>query len=105
MLWIITLIPEWEAYRARAIRRRERAMRILVGELSVNADVPVVVGNAQQTSARVLPENLTPAAKAYYERVMERGEGIDWEEEREAQRALGVADEEREERPGVLRML
>ena len=102
LLWIVTLIPEWEALRARAIRRRERAMRVLVGELSTSAEVPSEEG---QDPPRILPEGLSSAAKAYYERVMERGEGIDWEEEREAQRALGVVQDEPADGGLGLRML
>ncbi len=98
MLWLVTLFPGWEAIRARAIRRRERAMRVLVGELSAGGE-PVEEG---QEAPRVLPEGLSPAAKAYFKRVMERGEGIDWEEEREAQRALGVGEEEPDEGRGGL---
>lgn len=92
LLWVVTLMPEWEAIRARAIRRRERTMRVLVGEMSAGAQI--VEEGAE--ALRIYPEGLNPAAKAYYERVMARGEGIDWEEEREMQRALGVAEEELE---------
>lgn len=67
-------------------------MRVLVGEMSAGAQI--VEEGAE--ALRIYPEGLSPAAKAYYERVMARGEGIDWEEEREMQRALGVAEEELE---------
>lgn len=105
-LWFITLIPEWEALRARAIRRRERAMRVWVGELT-DAERPAaqnegtVAGDVNPDEREdapalppVLPAGLGLRAKKYYERVVARGEGIDWEEEREAQRAMGVADED-----------
>ena len=105
-LWIVTLIPEWEALRARAIRRRERAMRVLVGELSASAaSTDTEPASEGQDPPRILPEGLGPKAKAYYERVMERGEGIDWEEEREAQRALGEVQDEPEEGGLGVRML
>jgi hypothetical protein len=114
-LWVVTLIPEWESLRARAIRRRERAMRVLVGEItSAQTRAEVDGPNEEQGEARadmqrpahVFPQGLGVAAKKYYERVMERGEGIDWEEEREAQRALGIGEEEADEGDGMrLRML
>ncbi|ORX33783.1 hypothetical protein BD324DRAFT_638558 [Kockovaella imperatae] len=130
-LWFITLIPEWEAIRARAIRRRERSMRVLVGEMSaapspVQETIPLpeeetedlseeAQGSEEHTQAenidqpttesrptiRVYPIGLNAVAKRYYERVMERGEGIDWEEEREAQRAMGIGEEEEREGGGM----
>jgi hypothetical protein len=87
-LWFITLIPEWENIRARAIRRRERAMRVAVREATASA----ADGEGEQEN--VYPEGLNAVAKRYYQRVMARGEGVDWEEEREAQRALGIPEEE-----------
>lgn len=93
-LWFVTLIPEWETVRARAIRQRERAMRVVVGE-STNASA--AEGNASGDEGErehVYPEFLNSVAKRYYERVMRRGEGVDWEEEREAQRAMGIPDED-----------
>jgi hypothetical protein len=128
-LWVITLVPEFEAIRARAIRRRERAMRVLVGELTANSpetavgEVGADVDPAERLEAgegegggegaepsqvprHVFPQGLGVAAGKYYDRVMQRGEGIDWEEEREAQRALGVGDEDADEGDGMrLRML
>jgi hypothetical protein len=130
-LWVITLVPEFEAIRARAIRRRERAMRVLVGELTANSPETGVggVGGDESPAERieagaaegegegegveqlpvprhVFPQGLGLAAGKYYVRVMQRGEGIDWEEEREAQRALGVGDEDADEGDGMrLRML
>ncbi|WVR05358.1 hypothetical protein IAU60_002372 [Kwoniella sp. DSM 27419] len=112
LLWFVTLIPEWEAIRARAIRRRERAMRVLVNETQ-----PVISENgaddgeteslgAVRPVEAVLPDGLSVLARNYYLRVMERGEGIDWEEEREAQRAMGVGEEDADEGDGMrLRML
>jgi hypothetical protein len=134
-LWFITLIPEWESMRARAIRRRERAMRVVVGELTTREKDRLAAaaadqrsseeGSAEQTAvvdgqsgpsasgadagvadpAPVYPTGLNTVAKRYYERVLARGEGIDWEEEREAQRALGVGDEEPEGDGMRMRML
>ena len=68
-------------------------MRVLVGELSANPEVPLEEG---QEPRRIYPEGLHPTAKAYYERVMERGEAIDWEEERQAQIALGAVEDAEE---------
>jgi hypothetical protein len=110
VLWFITLIPEWETLRARAIRQRERAIRVWVGELTTARDAEerarqqaeggeATIGaheGGTETAAAlpVLPEGLSDKAKRYYLRVIERGDGIDWEEEREAQRAMGIADED-----------
>lgn len=88
-------------------------MRVIVGEMNTSPPAPALdqsegtavdneiegQGTTPQAEApvpapRVLPDGLGRVAKRYYERVMARGEGIDWEEEREAQRALGIADEE-----------
>lgn len=76
-------------------------MRVWVGELTEAAQPPteeIPNGEAPEGEppARppVFPDGLGPRAKKYYERVMARGEGIDWEEEREAQRAMGIADED-----------
>ena len=95
-LWFITLIPEWENIRARAIRRRERAMRVVVGEATAAATAAAAPGEVDEEGDRenVYPEGLNAVAKRYYERVMARGEGVDWDEEREAQRALGIPDED-----------
>lgn len=102
LLWVLTLVPEFEAIRSRAIRRRERAMRVYVGELSATSisDIDPTTEEGGEIQ-RVFPRGLNRVAKAYYERVMERGEGIDWEEEREAQRALGVVDGEAEREGGL----
>jgi hypothetical protein len=139
----VTLVPEWEALRSRAIRNREREMRVWVGELSKEAaeasrvaaeqakaaagaseseateagagiDPEVgsstkvgtspnphdstgsmetgadATGNSEQEPPTILPDGLLPEARRYYLRVIAKGEGIDWEEEREAQRAMGV---------------
>ncbi|EIW70059.1 hypothetical protein TREMEDRAFT_29901 [Tremella mesenterica DSM 1558] len=96
-LWFITLVPSWESARGRRIRQRERAMRVVVGgvDRSSVSDSNLGLGISGSGMRRhVLPDGLGEAAKRYYERVLQRGEGIDWEEEREAQRALGVGDEE-----------
>ena len=50
---------------------------------------------------RVYPLGLNAVAKRYYERMMDRGEGIDWEEEREAQRAMGIGEEEERDQGGM----
>lgn len=50
--------------------------------------------HARRDRENVYPEGLNAVAKRYYERVMARGEGVDWDEEREAQRALGIPDED-----------
>ena len=94
-LWFITLIPEWENIRARAIRRRERAMRVVVGEATAAATAAAEGEEGEEGDREnVYPEGLNAVAKRYYERVMARGEGVDWDEEREAQRALGIPDED-----------
>jgi hypothetical protein len=95
-LWFITLIPEWENIRARAIRRRERAMRVVVGEATAAAAAQDEAEGFAEEGERehVYPEGLNAVAKRYYSRVMARGEGVDWEEEREAQRAMGIPDED-----------
>lgn len=98
LLWFITLIPEWENIRARAIRRRERAMRAVVADAtSAHHDTADdgregELGDAARPN--VYPAGLNAVAKRYYERVIARGEGVDWEEEREAQRAMGIPEEE-----------
>ncbi|KAL7424240.1 hypothetical protein Q5752_001826 [Cryptotrichosporon argae] len=97
-LWFITLVPDFEAARARAIRRRERAMRVIAGELQAEAGAAGGTADAEQGEAErapaVVPDDLSETAQKYYRRVIERGEGINWEEEREAQRALGIPDED-----------
>jgi hypothetical protein len=101
-LWFITLIPEWENIRARAIRRRERAMRAAVGDATAAA----AQGDEEEGEREnVYPEGLNDVAKRYYERVMARGEGVDWDEEREAQRAMGIPDEDEAGDDMRLRML
>ena len=109
-LWFVTLIPAWELQRGRAIRQREREMRTRVAELtSASAEIPPAQGMERTTTegtitdnqegetvidapARppVLPPGLSSVAIKYYARVIARSEEIDWEEEREAQRAMGV---------------
>lgn len=86
-------------------------MRVLVGELNTS---PPGVGHvqegggedaevqAEQNVELVLPEGLNEVARKYYLRTMERGEGIDWEEEREAQRAMGIGREEEDAGAGGL---
>ncbi|OCF36425.1 hypothetical protein I316_01674 [Kwoniella heveanensis BCC8398] len=117
-LWFVTLIPEWEAIRARAIRRRERSMRVLVNEMQppqppeqgedrpgrVEDDTATPADQGLRRTFR-LPDGMSECAKKYYLRVMERGEGIDWEEEREAQRAMGIEDEAEDGDGMRLRML
>lgn len=50
-----------------------------------------------------LPAGLSGPARAYYLRVLSRGDAIDWDEEREAQRAMGVGEEQDErDRVGLL---
>ncbi|WWC89787.1 uncharacterized protein L201_004713 [Kwoniella dendrophila CBS 6074] len=108
LLWFITLIPEWENLRNRMIRRRERNMRIVVGEnqrqnQSSTASTEQNPGEQSEQPSEEerlrqiesnLPAGLSERAKQYYLRIMDKGEGIDWEEEREAQRALGMNDNE-----------
>jgi hypothetical protein len=82
-------------------------MRVLVGELNTPgaADVEGSGEAAEaQTAELVLPEGLNEVGRKYYLRTMERGEGIDWEEEREAQRAMGVGREEEEAGGGFMGM-
>jgi len=68
-------------------------MRIVVGEATTAAaDARGEAGEGEQEN--VYPEGLNAVARRYYARVMARGEGVDWEEEREAQRALGIPDED-----------
>lgn len=130
-LFFITLVPVLENMRAGAIRRRERAMRVIVGELNppvhVDGTADAVAGSATVTGAgsitgevagaeqgaesvrtadgtdpgeaghqqeqerpaepiTVLPQGLDEKGIKYYHRVLLKGEGIDWEDEREAQR-------------------
>lgn len=83
-LWLVTLVPAFEANRHRAIRQRERTMRSMVTALT-----PQTEG-----AERVFPDGLLSQVKAYYLRVVSRDEQIDWEEERDAQRAMGIRDED-----------
>ncbi|EJT50385.1 hypothetical protein A1Q1_00363 [Trichosporon asahii var. asahii CBS 2479] len=95
-LWFLTLIPDFEVRRARAIRQRERAIRALVNERrGQSANVPE--GQSAETQSQWLPDGISPTAKRYYERVIARPESIDWDEEREAQRAMDLPDEEEQE--------
>lgn len=119
-LWVITLVPALETIRAKAIKKRESAMRVLVGELTAaqaateaaeaaaaaepatestgdhhgESAQPAAPAQADAPRPPVLPVGLDNVARKYYARVIARGEGIDWEEELEAQRALGVGGEE-----------
>lgn len=98
-LWFLTLVPAFEARRARAIRARERAMRAVI------PDINPAQGGEDTGSATprplMLPDGISPAARRYYARVAHRPEGIDWDEERDAQRAMGIPDEEREAGAGL----
>jgi len=67
-------------------------MRLAVGEATADQGPDDVRGEGEREN--VYPEGLNAVAKRYYQRVMARGEGVDWEEEREAQRALGIPEEE-----------
>lgn len=67
-------------------------MRVAVGEATADQGPDDVQGEGEREN--VYPEGLNAVAKRYYQRVMARGEGVDWEEEREAQRALGIPEEE-----------
>lgn len=50
-----------------------------------------------------LPAGLSRPARDYYLRVLSSGDTIDWNEEREAQRAMGVGEEQDErDRVGLL---
>ncbi|BEJ12384.1 hypothetical protein CspHIS471_0208440 [Cutaneotrichosporon sp. HIS471] len=93
-LWFLTLVPAFEARRAREIRARERTMRSVVAEMNVAGDEP-----DGESRPLMLPDGISRHARKYYARVAERTEGIDWDEEREAQRAMGIQDEEAQ--PGV----
>ncbi|KAL1411023.1 hypothetical protein Q8F55_001968 [Vanrija albida] len=105
-LWVVTLFPMLEIRRGRAIRRRERVMRQIVHQLT---PVPSAEGNENggelatshvDTATQpvpgepVFPDGISLAARRYYARVARSAESIDWDEEREAQRAMGVADED-----------
>lgn len=67
-------------------------MRVAVGEATADQGPDEAQGEGEREN--VYPEGLNAVAKRYYQRVMARGEGVDWEEEREAQRALGIPEEE-----------
>jgi hypothetical protein len=73
-------------------------MRVVVGEATTAAARDTRSDDEEEggegARQNVYPEGLNSVAKRYYERVMARGEGVDWEEEREAQRALGIPEEE-----------
>lgn len=94
-LWFLTLIPDFEVRRARAIRQRERAIRALVNER--RGQTNAAEGESAEIQSQWLPDGISPTAKRYYERVIARPESIDWDEEREAQRAMGLPDEEEQE--------
>ncbi|GMK55110.1 hypothetical protein CspeluHIS016_0201660 [Cutaneotrichosporon spelunceum] len=90
-LWFVTLVPSFESWRWRAIRARERTMRAVVEEL--NAATSVGEGeHGEGEGEPLLPEGISNVARRYYTRVVAKGESIDWEEEREAQAAMGVFD-------------
>lgn len=91
LLLLLTIAPPLEALRTQTIRRRETAMRDLVEALT-----PPNPSDASSGSAYVLPEGLGADAKAYYRRVLERGERIDWDAEEAAQRELLGREGERE---------
>jgi hypothetical protein len=77
-------------------------MRAAVGEATAAA----AQGDEEEGEREnVYPEGLNDVAKRYYERVMARGEGVDWDEEREAQRAMGIPDEDEAGDDMRLRML
>lgn len=97
-LWFLTLVPAFEARRARAIRQRERTMRAVLDGLN-----PRPEGEEEDATPRpfILPDGISKAARRYYARVAERPEGIDWDEEREAQRAMGIPEEEGEAAAGI----
>jgi hypothetical protein len=92
-LWFLTLVPAFEARRAREIRARERTMRAVVADMNPPQE------GADSPRPLMLPDGISRAARQYYARVAERPEGIDWDEEREAQRAMGIPDEEAQ--PGI----
>lgn len=137
-LWFVTLIPTFEAQRAREIRQRERTMRAVIKALNPQAESEgdAAEGNehGEETNENerenetenesendrapapapapaprelVLPTGISPAARAYYLRVASSTESIDWEEERAAQRAMGIPDEDEGEgaRAGFMGML
>jgi hypothetical protein len=115
-LWAVTLIPAFEAMRAREIRSRERTMRAVVVALNPeesqeqNQSQNQEDENTEQESDAppppprelVLPSGLSVQARKYYLRVASTTEAIDWEEEREAQRAMGIPDEEEDARAGFI---
>lgn len=97
-LYFLTLIPALENLRAKAIRERERTIRVMVGELNLPDTGAEFAPNFEQAQAQgegqgqgeaqtILPRGLDEIGERYYRRVLAKGEGIDWEEEREAQRA------------------
>ncbi|KGB79654.1 hypothetical protein I307_03048 [Cryptococcus deuterogattii 99/473] len=104
-LWAVTLIPGWETARASLIRKRERQMRALVN--ATNPELRQAGESAEQAPEMQreleLPAGLSVPARDYYLRVLSSRDTIDWNEEREAQRAIGVGEEQDErERIGLL---
>jgi hypothetical protein len=117
-LFIISAAPAADAARKMAIRQREVHMRLLVQKLTKAAeeaakankerlasqeseDPRLDSASAEDTASAqptvqqadpphhpVLPRGLGKPAQRYYRRVLEKGETVDWEEEREAQAAL-----------------
>lgn len=100
-LWFLTLIPAFEASRARLIRQRERSMRAIVTSMNPedhqNDGADAEAEGTEGATPRhdlVLPTGLSYQARKYYTRVAESSEMIDWEAERDAQRAMGIPDED-----------
>lgn len=101
-LWFVTLIPAFEARRARVIRQRERTMRNVMSSLTPEGGQAADDAGEVATTEPVFPDGISPPARRYYARVARRGDAIDWEEERDAQRAMGIPDEEQEAGFGLL---
>ncbi|OXC69167.1 hypothetical protein AYX13_02110 [Cryptococcus neoformans] len=105
LLWAVTLMPGWETTRAKLIRMRERRMRALANVINPEQSQPREGAEQAPETQREpeLPAGLSGPARAYYLRVLSRGDAIDWDEEREAQRAMGVGEEQDErDRVGLL---
>lgn len=99
LIFLLTFLPPLEQHRSSAIRAREKVMR----EIMLSSSTPTSATSTTSTSALpFLPPGLVaPEAKAYYLRVWERGERIDWQAEAEAQREVLEREErEREEAEG-----
>lgn len=101
-LLIASTTPAFEFRRRAAIRRREEHMRLLVQKLTRDARTQQLMSSqATQSEAgttqppddsrrqpNVLPRGLSDIARRYYQRVLARGEAVDWEEERAAQEEM-----------------